>query len=146
VIRNKKAMASIIDAFMFITVIGLIAAGMYAYSNANEDNETAARTVYDAFFSIELRTNDMFDGADTQCARMCDLVAAYMVSGENSILEYMKRVMDSLISPIHGYEFSFEHNGRSLTIGEKGERFTSKYSSEMMISDGNVMRATLSIY
>ena len=145
-IRDRKAMASIIDAFMFITVIGLIAAGMFAYSGASGDNETVAGTVYDTFFGIELRTSDMFCGTDTQSVRMCDLVAAYMVSGESKVLEYMKNTLDSIVPPVCKYEFTFEYNGRSLTIGEKGDRLTSRFSSEMMISDGNVMRASLSLY
>ena len=145
-IRNRKAMAAVIDAFIFITIIGLIAAGMFAYSNIGNEKHAKAKEYHDAFFSIELRTNDMFDGTDTQCVRMCDLVAAHMASDEGTVREYAENVMNNIVPPIYGYSFIFEYDGRVMAIGGEGERLTSQYSSEIMIISGKPMRATLTLY
>ncbi|MDR0791003.1 MAG: hypothetical protein LBE47_00510 [Methanomassiliicoccaceae archaeon] len=144
--KDKKAMAALIDAFMFITIIGLIAAGMFAYSNAAVQKETVAKTMHDTFFSIELRTNDIFDDTDTQSVRMCDLVAAYMVTGEGGTREYIENVLGSIIPPIYGYMMIFEYKGHTMIIGGIGNKLSSQYSGEMTILDGNIMRATLSLY
>ncbi|MCL2786644.1 MAG: hypothetical protein FWD81_05455 [Methanomassiliicoccaceae archaeon] len=143
---GRKGMASIIDAFMFITIIGLIAAGIFAASGVNVEKEETAKTAYDSFFDIRLRTNDMFDDADTQSVRMCDLIAAYMVTGEGGIPEYAKTALKSIIPPICGYSLVIEYNGMRFMIGDGGDKLTSRYSSELLISDGRTMIATLSLY
>jgi hypothetical protein len=143
--KDKNAMAALIYAFIFITIIGLIAAGMFAY-NAFNDKETAAKTMHDTFFSIELRTNDVFSDTDTQCVRMCDLVAAYMVTGEGDMIGYIESVLTSIIPPIYEYIMIFEYDGRTMTIGGPGNKLSSHYSSEMRIIDGRTMRASLSLY
>jgi len=139
-------MASVIDAMMFITVIALVAAGMFAYSSVTSDEKTEAKTLHDTFFSIELRTSDLFDGTDTQSVRMCDLIAAYMMSGRGDVREYTEHVLASVIPPIYGYEFTFEYEGRVMTIGGGGDILTSQYSSEMVILGGKMMRTSLSLY
>jgi len=145
-IRNKKAMAAVMDAFIFITIIGLIGAGMFAYNGLQDQKEPVAKGVHDAFFGIELKTNDLFDETDTQHVRMCDLLAAYMVSGEGDVLEYAEAVLRSIVPPVYGYEFVFEYDGRTLIIGDGGYRLTSKYSTDMKIIGGKVMHTTLSLY
>jgi hypothetical protein len=145
-IRGKKGMASVIDVMMFITVIALVAAGMFAYSSLTHDETTEAKTLHDAFFSIELRTNDLFNETDTQSVRMCDLVAAHMMSGRGDVREYTEHVLASVIPPIYGYEFTFEYEGRVMTVGNGGYILTSQYSSEMVILGGKMMRTSLSLY
>ena len=144
--RGKKGMAAIIDAFMFITVIGLIAAGMFASASLNVEKETAAKTAYDTFFDIKLRTNDMFEDADTQSVRMCDLIAAYMMTSEGNIPEYVEEALREIIPPVHGHFFVIKYNGKTMTFGAEGDVLASRYSSYMVISDGRTMTATLSLY
>lgn len=143
---DRKAMAAIIDALMFITVIGLIVAGMFAYSNMTDERETIAKDVHDTFFGIELRMDDMFEDTDGQSVRMCDLVAAYMASGKGDVLLYIKDILSSIIPPTYSYLYTFEYGGRTLTVGDKGNKLTSQYSSDVMISDGKMMRTSLSLY
>ena len=138
-------MASTIDAFMFITVITLIAAGMFAYSGIHDD-DTMAKNAYDAFFDTKLRTDDLFGDTDTQIFKMCDLVAAYMMTGEGDVPVYAEEVMRTLISPVHSYSMTIEYRGRTLTVGPGGDVLDSRYSSEMRVSDGNTMKASLSVY
>ena len=145
-IAGKKGMASVIDAFMFITVIALIAAGMFAYSSLTAEEGAEAKALHDTFFSIELRTNDLFEETDTQSVRMCDLVAAHMASGKGDVKEYVESVLGSIIPPIYGYEFKFEYEGHVLTIGDGGNVLRSHYSSDIVILGGKVMHTSLSLY
>jgi len=135
-----------IDAFMFITVIGLVAAGMFAYSFDTAERETVAKAAYDTFFDIRLRTDDMFGDTDSRPARICDLIAAYMMTGEGNIPGYIENIMYSVIPPVYGYLFVFEYNDRVLTIGEERDEISSRHSSSVTISDGSVMHASLSVY
>ena len=143
---NKKGMAAVIDAFMFITIIGLIAAGMFAYSSVTDDKEAKAKEVHDAFFSIELKTEDLFDDTDTQKAMMCDLLAAYMVTGDGNVYEYAENVLRSVVPPVYGYTFIINYDDRVLTFGDGGGRLTSRYSSDILTSGGKVMHTELSLY
>ncbi|MDR0198292.1 MAG: hypothetical protein LBI08_00930 [Methanomassiliicoccaceae archaeon] len=145
-IRDKKGMAAVMDAFIFITIIGLIAAGMFAYSHADGEKGTKAKEYYDAFFSIELRMNDVFEGTDTQCVMICDLIAAYIASDEGVVREYAEHVLSNIIPPVYGHRFVFIYDGHMMTIGNEGERLTSQYSSEIPIISGKMMYATLSLY
>jgi hypothetical protein len=131
---------------MFITVIGLIAAGMFAYSNIYEEKDIVAKDAYDTFFDIRLKTDDMFDETDARTVKMCDLVAAYMITGEGDVLQYIESVMSTAVSPIHSYTFKFEYRGYVLTVGPGGDVITSRYASEMKISDGRTMKASLTVY
>ncbi|MDR0778880.1 MAG: hypothetical protein LBE48_05550 [Methanomassiliicoccaceae archaeon] len=144
--KDKKAMASLIDAFIFITIIGLIAAGMFAYNSVNTEKQTTAKTAYDTFFSIELRTNDLFEDTDTQRVKMCDLAAAHMVTGKGDTKEYINEVLGSIIPPVYVYKMVFEYDGRTMIIGGEGNALSSHYSSEIKIIDGKTMRASLSLY
>lgn len=145
-IPDRKGMAAVIDAFIFITIIGLIAAGMFAYGNAHEEKEPIAKTVHDTFFAVELRTNDVFDDTDTQCVRMCDLMAAYLVTGEGGVKEYAESVLRSIIPPIYEFTFVFEYGGHVLTIGTEGDTISSRYSADISIVSGKTMRTTLTLY
>ena len=145
-ILRKKGMASLIDAFMFITVITLITAGMFAYSSLSADKEPEAKALHDAFLSIELRTDDLFEGTGTQMVRMCDLLAADIMTGNGSARGYAEDVLACIIPPIYGYEFTFEYEGRTMTIGNGGNVITSRYSTETVILGGKVMRTSLSLY
>jgi len=144
--RNGKGMISIVDASVFLAVIGLIAAGMFAYSAAADDKEPLAKDLYDTFFAIELQSSDLFDDPDTRTVRMCDLIAAYMVTGEGKVMEYVDSVLRSMIPPIYGYLLVFEYDGRVIMAGEGGNGLSSRYHGEMTIMNGNTMRATLSLY
>jgi hypothetical protein len=119
---------------------------MFAYSNISDDRDVIAKDLHDTFFSTELKVNDMFEDTDTQCVKMCDLVAAYIVSKEGSVLEYVKGILGAMIPPMYSYEFRFEYDGTVLTIGDGGGRPISSYSSKVAISDGKIMNTSLSLY
>jgi hypothetical protein len=138
-------MAAVIDAFIFITIIGLIAAGMFIHSAADE-KWAKAKEYHDAFFAIELRTNDIFEDTDTQSVKICDLIAAYMVSDEGIAREYAENALNRMIPPIYNYRFVFEYDGIVMIIGTEGGKLTSQYSSETMIISGKAMRSSLTIY
>jgi hypothetical protein len=144
-IKNKKGMAAIIDAFIFITIIGLIGAGMFAYSSMHE-KDALAKTMHDTFFGIELKTNDLFDDTDSQRNRMCDLIAAYLATGSGTAKEYAEGVLNEIIPPIYGYSFTFEYEGSSMSIGNGGNRMSSQYSADIAIVGGKVMHTVLTIY
>ncbi|MCL2608163.1 MAG: hypothetical protein FWD92_06400 [Methanomassiliicoccaceae archaeon] len=145
-IRGRKGMISIVDASVFIVIIGLIAAGMFAYSSAAIEKEPLAKEMYDAFFAIELHSSDLFDDPDTRNVRICDLMAAYMTTGEGSVKEYAEDILRSIIPPVYGYLFVFEYGGSVMTIGNGGNVLSSSYHGEKRIINGNTMRASLSLY
>ena len=142
---GKKGMAAVIDAFIFITIIGLIAAGMFAYSHS-ADRDAMAKEYHDSFFAIELRTNDLFEGTDTQCAMMCDLIAAHIASDEGTVREYAEETMNNIIPPIYGYKFVFEYDGHTMSIGNGDGRVISQYSSDTVIISGKTMHSVLYVY
>jgi len=144
--RNGKGMVSIVDASVFMVVIGLIAAGMFAYSSHVVEKEPLAKELYDSFFVIELQSGDLFDDPDTRTVRMCDLIAAYMVTGKGTVKEYVDDVLRSIIPPIYDYLFVFEYDGFVMITGDGGRVLSSRYQGEMTIISGNTMRATLSLY
>jgi hypothetical protein len=139
-------MAAIADAFIFITIIGLIATGMFAYSNLSDGDGAQAKEYYDMFFAVELKMNDVFEGTDTKCVRMCDLIAAHISSDEGTVREYAERILGIIIPPVCDYVFVFEFNGRTMTVGERGGKITSQYSSEITIINGMTMHASLTVY
>jgi len=143
---NKKAMAAVMDAFIFMTVIGLIAAGMFVLSGTDDGKRTKAKEYYDCFFAIELRTNDVFDVLDTQCVMMCDLVAAYMVTDEGLVKDYAERTLSEIIPPIYSYRLVIEYDNVTLIIGDGNGTPISQYSSNMEIISGKTMFASLSLY
>ena len=142
---NRKAMAATMDALVFIAIIGLVAAGIFAYSVQYENN-TDAKEIHDMFFSVELRTSDVYDDPDTQIVRMCDLVAVYILSGKEEIFDCMNHVLTSVVPPFTQYRFVFEYRGDTLMIGGAGDVITSQYSSSVAVSDGNVMKTTFTLY
>jgi hypothetical protein len=143
---GKKAMAAVIDAFVFITVIGLRAAGMFIHIGTDDGKGMKAKEYCNAFFSIELRMNDLFDEPDTQCVMMCDLMAAHISSDEGTVKEYAERVLDSIIPPIYSYRMVCVYDDNTLEIGDGDGNPISQYSSDIAIINGLTMYVSLSLY
>ena len=75
-IRNRKGMLSSLDAMIFLSVMVLVSAGLFAYASFEDPETITSKDVADSFFSAELRASDLYPTEDDQTAPICDILAA----------------------------------------------------------------------
>ena len=88
-----KGMVSMMDAMLFITVLGIAASVIFVHI-PHEPQGTSAKEVHDELFRTEMKVSDVFDVADTRIMPLQDLLAAYLTSGNGNISEYIRDVLE----------------------------------------------------
>ena len=145
-IRSREGMLSSIDAMVFLSVMVLVSAGLFAYSSFEEPDSVTSKDVTESFFAAELSDSDLYTTEDAHTVPVCDLLAACINTGnvEKAML-YTERVMRDLIPKHHSFFTEMEFNGRLMTVGESGGRISSCYETEYQTA-GGPLRVVVCIY
>ena len=139
-IRNRKGMLSSLDAMIFLSVMVLVSAGLFAYASLT------SKDVADSFFSAELRASDLYPTEDDQTAPICDILAACINSGNlTKAKEYTEKVMRDLIPRHSSFLVEMEFNGKVLTAGAAGSGVSSYYETEYATA-GGPLKVVVCIY
>jgi hypothetical protein len=91
---KKKGMASVMDAMLFITVLGIAASVIFVHIPA-EPQEVSAKDVHDDLFRIELKVSDVFDIDDDRVMPLQDLLVAQLISGKGNVSDHILSVLEN---------------------------------------------------
>ncbi|MDD3128650.1 MAG: hypothetical protein PHW16_05290 [Candidatus Methanomethylophilaceae archaeon] len=145
-IRNRKGMLSSLDAMIFLSVMVLVSAGLFAYASFEDPETITSKDVADSFFSAELRASDLYPTEDDQTAPICDILAACINSGNlTKAKEYTEKVMRDLIPRHSSFLVEMEFNGKVLTAGAAGSGVSSYYETEYATA-GGPLKVVVCIY
>ena len=90
---KRKGMASMMDAMLFITVLGIAVSVIFAYVPA-ERSEISAKEIHDDLFRTELKVSDVFEIEDSRVMPLQDILAAHLISGKGNIPDHIRNVLE----------------------------------------------------
>ncbi len=136
-----------VDAMIFIVVMGLVVAGISIYDMPDETAErNIASEVTHELFEANLKLSDILDTDDDSLATLPDVLAASLGSFDRESFDYIEIVMDSLMNRPGSYTIELEYEGKSATIGEGVGTPQSEHNGEFTITFGGILHTKVSIY
>jgi len=141
---NRKGIVAVMDAMLFIVILGLVVSAMFVYA-PDDPEEPIAEKVHNDIFATELRVNDVFDVNDSRVISIDYIIAAQLASGNGNIEPYLYELLRSMVPVSHGFELTCEYRGNVMIINESAGLMTSRYSSERPVA-GDILRTVLTIF
>ena len=119
---NRKGMISIMDAVIFISLISVVAAMLFAFPHSDEYNRPTAGEVTEQFLSVELKASDVLDTDDSKTYPISMLIAAEINSGDtDAAAKMVKDVFDRIVPSGHGYTVEMEYEGKKIMVDRQRE-------------------------
>jgi len=144
-VRNKKGLTAMVDAMIFIVILGLAASAMFAF-NGDDPEPNDASSITDSIFSSKLRACDVIDTNDSRLIGMPDIAALCILTEDDNIKDYLGSILDSLLQRPGSYSLSIDYMGESVTIGSgKGEAVSGSVK-EFIVTYGGTITVDLNIY
>ena len=144
-LKDKKGLTAMVDAMIFIFVIGLAASAAFAFGG-EEPAANDASSISDSIFSARLRTCDLIDTEDSGLVSMPDLVAFYIITGEGETADYIESILDSLLQRPHSYHLEVDYKGDVISIGDGIGDPISSSVKEFTVTYGGTIKADLKLY
>lgn len=114
---NRMGMISIMDAVIFIALITVIAAMLFAFPHSDDDNGPLAGEITKQFLSIELKASDVLDTEDSKTYPISMLIAAEINSGDiDDATAMVKDVFDRIVPSGHGFVAELEYDGKKIRV------------------------------
>jgi len=141
---GKKGMVAVMDAMLFIVILGLAVSAIFVYTSEDSE-EPLAEKIHRDIFATEMRVSDVFDINDSRVVPVDYIIAAHLSSGEGCIEEYLYDLLRTMVPVSHGFELICEFRGSVMTIGDVEGIPSSSCSSERPVG-GDTLRTLLKIY
>jgi len=142
---NRRGMAAVTDAVMFMTVMMLVTAGLFA-AGQDRARDVSAEDVCDDLLSVTLGLDDVYDTDDGSPVRLHDAVAGYLRTGQGRALERAEEAAGALVPSGRAFLLSFEYKGAYAHVGEEGGTPASGFSGSVTVTGGGRLSYTLWIY
>jgi len=144
-IKNKKGMTAMIDAMIFIVVMGLAVAAL-CYIQSDNDNENDASDIVDRLFHSKMRIDDIMEEDDSKVMPLSDLVAASMIIGDGAAASYLRETMDCLMNRPGSYSMHIVYKGIETNIGSGEGVPVSSTSRDIIVLYGDTLHIELHLY
>ena len=147
-IRDRKGMIAMMDAMIFLIILTMVSASLFAYTAMDDAPEPMAKEVCDNLMSMELRACDIYATDDTQIYPIYVLLAANMnTDREKEVYDYVGEILDGLIPKVYGYELQLSFNGHGVRLERASDRgVTSEYSDTLDIPHTGGLYVSLNIH
>jgi hypothetical protein len=144
-IKSKKGMTAMIDAMIFIVVMGLaVAALCYIQDDRNSEND--ASDIVDRLFHSKMRIDDIIEENDSKVMPLSDLVAASMIIGDGAAASYLEETLDCLMNRPDSYSMRIVYKGIETNIGSGEGIPTSSTSRDIIVLYGDALHIELCLY
>ena len=143
--KNKRGMTAMMDAMIFIVVMGMAVAAVFAFSGG-ESATNDASTITDSLFSAKLRTCDLIDTDETVLVSIPDMIAFYVLTNEGDVMDYLADILDSLMQRPDSYLLMIDYGGRTVSVGSGKGGPISGSVKEFTVTYGGMITTDLRIY
>jgi len=144
-LKNRKGLTAMVDAMIFIVIMGLAVSAMFAFGGG-EPAANDASSISNNIFSAKLRICDFVETDDSRLVSVPDVVAFYIMTGEGRAADYIESVLDSLMKRPDSYRLDVEYQGSTISIGSgKGDPVSGSVK-DFTVTYGGAIRADLRIY
>jgi len=143
--RGNKGLTAMVDAMIFIVVIGLAVGAMFALSS-DDPAPNSASSITENIFSSKLRACDLFDTEESGLVSIPDMVAVYILTGEGNVMEYIQEILDSVTQRTDSYRLDVTYQDQTVSIGSgKGDPVSGSVK-EYTVTYGGTIKTNLRIY
>jgi hypothetical protein len=144
-LKNKKGMTAMVDAMIFIVVMGMVVSVMFAFSGGEPvQDDTSA--VSDSIFTSKLKVCDVLETDESGLVSVTDMSAFYILTGEGRIAEYIEDVLDSLFQRPDSYRVEISYLGGTVTVGNGKKDAVSSSHKEYTVTYGGTIEVDLRVY
>ncbi|MDR2698444.1 MAG: hypothetical protein LBB30_02035 [Candidatus Methanoplasma sp.] len=144
-LKDKKGMTAMVDAMIFIVIMGMAVSAMFSFGGENPVPNDAS-SVSDCIFSSKLRMCDLVDTEESGPVSIPDMAAFYILTGEGKTAGYLESILDSLFQRPGSYRLDIEYQGSTMTVGSgKGEAVSGSVK-EFAVTYGGSIRTELRIF
>lgn len=143
--KNKNGLTAMVDAMIFIVVMGLAVTAIFAFSG-NDHTPNDASSITDCIFSARMRACDLVDTDESGIVGIPDLAAFHIVTGEGTVVDYIKSILDSLMQRPDSYRLEIDYRGETVSIGDGRGDPVSSYAKEFTVTYGGAIRTYLELY
>ena len=144
-LKDKKGLTAMVDAMIFIVIMGLAFSAMFAFGGG-EPAANDASSISDNIFSAKLRTCDLVETDDSRLISVPDMVAFFILTGEGQVIDYIESVLDSLMKRPNSYSLDIDYQGSMISIGGGKGDPVSGSAKEFTVTYGGAIKADLRIY
>jgi len=144
-LKNRKGLTAMVDAMIFIVVMGLAVSAMFAFSGGDH-SESDASSVIDGIFSAKLRACDITDTDDSRLISMPDMIAFCLLTNDKGVMEYLESVLDILMQRPGSYRLDIVYLDKTASAGSGRGDPVSGSVKEFTVTYGGTVKADLKIY
>ena len=134
-----------VDAMIFVVVMGLAVSAMFAFSWGEPEPDDAA-AVSDCIFTAKLRMNDVLATEESGLVSLTDMAALYILTGEGAAVGYIEGVLDSLMRKPGSYSMDVAYRGTTVSIGSGSGDPASSSHKEYVVTYGGAVEVDLRLY
>ncbi|MCK9323058.1 MAG: hypothetical protein M0P07_03775 [Candidatus Methanomethylophilaceae archaeon] len=145
-LKNKKGITAIVDAMIFIIIISLAVAALYANTGDEEFIMNDASDVSNQLLSSDFRISDLMNTNDSSVVSLTDLLAAAVVTGDSSITDYIVTVLDALTERPDSYLLNLKYSGKVISLGTGDGNPVSGYITNSTVTFGGTLTFELYLY
>ena len=144
-LKNRRGMTAMVDAMIFIVVMGLAVSALFAFGG-DDPIANDASSVTDTIFSAKLRACDLTDTGESRLVSIPDMAAFYIQTGVGNVMDYIKSILDSLTQRPDSYRLNICYLGCDVTVGTGKGDAVSASVKEFTVTYGGTITADLRIY
>lgn len=145
-IKKKNGMTAMVDAMIFIVVIGIAVSAMCAHYGNGDPASNEASDISEKIFSAKFRFCDIVDTEETRLIGMPDAVAFHLLTGDSSVIDYLEDVFRSLTQRSDSFFFAAEYDGESFSFGNKTDNAVSSSIREYTVTYGGTVSIEIILY
>ncbi|MCL2317565.1 MAG: hypothetical protein FWC44_04515 [Methanomassiliicoccaceae archaeon] len=142
---NNKGLTAMVDAMIFIVVLGLAVTAMFAFT-VDDPAPNSASSISENIFTAKLKTCDLIETEESGLVSIPDMAAVYILTGEGTVMEYIQNVLDSVTQRSNSYRLDITYQDQTVSIGTgKGDPVCGSVK-EYTVTYGGSIRTDLRIY
>lgn len=145
-LKNKKGMTAMVDAMIFIVIMGIVATVYFSSGHIDNSEMNESSEITDDIFSTKLKINDLIDTEENGLISIGDLIVSHLYSNNDSITEYLEDILRTLLQRPDSYRLELTYGDLSCTIGNGYGDPLSSCTKEHTVTFGGVLTSSLSIY
>jgi len=145
-IKSKKGLTAMVDAMIFIIIMGLAVSALFYIQNETQTTDADAKDILDNIFTAKIRTDDLIEDGDSKIVSLTDMVAVSLMTESKDAIDYIEEIMDRLTERPGSYSLHLEYKGIHLELGTGEGVPISTAIKDIVVLYGDILRVELALY
>lgn len=138
---DRKGTVAVMDAMLFIVILGLTVSAVFVHSPHDSDDGLSAERIHRELFSVELQASDVFEVKDSRLLCMDEILAVHIGTSEGNVPEIIFEMLRTMVPVSHGFFLDCIYDGSGLRIGDGSGAVVSEYRKEFIVAGKTLFTA-----